>query len=133
MSTLKGFTLIELLVVIIIIGILAALAMPGFGVSKERVLDKEAKANLALIRAAEGVYKMESGFYYPYSGNTAVITDINTYLRLDLPTGTLNWDYKVDTDNSQTTASRTPSASRVWTLPYASGSTTTCTGTACPP
>ena len=132
LSTLKGFTLVELLVVIIIIGILAALALPGFGVSKERVLDKEAKANLALIQAAEKIYKMESGIYYPSAGNTSVITDINTFLRLNLPTAALSWSYKIDTDNSQTTASRLPASSRVWTLIY-TGSTATCTGTACPP
>jgi len=132
LSTVKGFTLVELLVVIIIIGILAALALPGFGVSKERVLDKEAKANLALIQAAEKIYRMESGFYYPSSGNSSVITDINTFLRLNLPTNVLSWTYKVDTDNSQTTASRLPSSSRVWTLTY-TGSTSACTGTGCPP
>jgi prepilin-type N-terminal cleavage/methylation domain-containing protein len=128
----KSFTIIELLVVIIIIGILAALALPGFGVSKERVLDKEAKANLALIQAAEKIYKMESGFYYPNSGTTNVIADINTYLRVNLPTGALSWSYEVDGDNSRTTASRLPSSSRVWTLNH-TGSTPTCSGTDCPP
>lgn len=97
---------------------MAALALPGFGVSKERVLDKEAKANLALIQAAEKIYKMESGLYYPDSGSSSVIADINTYLRVNLPTGALSWSYNVDTDNSQTTASRLPSSSRVWTLTY---------------
>ena len=122
----------EVLVVIIIIGILAALAMPGFGVSKERVLDKEAKANLALIQAAEKIYKMESGIYYPSSGTTNVIADINTYLRVNLPAGALSWTYTVDGDNSQTTASRLPAASRVWTLTH-TGSAAACTGTGCPP
>ena len=128
----KSFTLIEILVVIIIIGILAALALPGFGVSKERVLDKEAKANLALIQAAEKIYKMESGIYYPSSGTTSVVADINTYLRVNLPTGALSWSYTVDGDNSQTTASRLPAASRVWTLTH-TGSAAACTGTGCPP
>ena len=53
MSTLKSFTLIELLVVIIILGILGALALPTFGISNERALDKEAKSNLAFIQEAE--------------------------------------------------------------------------------
>ena len=128
----KSFTLVELLVVVIIIGILAALALPGFGTSKERVLDKEAKASLALIQAAEKIYKMEASFYYPVSGNTNVVANINTYLRVDLPTSALSWTYTVDTDNARATASRLPSGSRVWTLTH-TGSTASCAGTDCPP
>ena len=132
MSTLKSFTLLELLVVIIIIGILGALTLPSFGITNERALDKDAKANLAFIQEAEKFYKLESGTYYPAAGNTSVIADINTNLRISLPTGGSAWSYIVDTTNSQATASRLPASSRVWTLTY-TGSTATCTGTACPP
>ncbi|MBU0547290.1 MAG: type II secretion system GspH family protein [Candidatus Omnitrophica bacterium] len=123
----KSFTLIELLIVVVIIGILAALALPGFGTSKERVLDREAKANLALIQAAEKIYRMESSFYYPSSGSTSVIADINTNLRVNLPTGASSWTYAVDGDSDETTASRLPSSSRVWTLTH-TGNTASCTG-----
>ncbi|MDD5252851.1 MAG: prepilin-type N-terminal cleavage/methylation domain-containing protein [Candidatus Omnitrophota bacterium] len=127
----KALTLIELLVVVVIIGILVALALPGFGVSKERALDKEARANLALIQAAEKIYRMESGFYYPSSGSTSVIADINQDLRVNLPTGALSWTYSVDGDSEQATAGRKPSSSRVWTLTF-TGDTPACTGSECP-
>jgi prepilin-type N-terminal cleavage/methylation domain-containing protein len=131
----KSFTLMEMLVVIIIIGILAALALPGFGVTKERVLDREAKANLALIQAAEKIYRMEAGVYYPSSGSESNIVNINTFLRVNLPTGGLSWSYATDTASTQITATRVPSG-RVWTLTYTEAVDAThpaCTGTGCPP
>ena len=65
-----SFTLIEMLVVLVIIATLAALAWPNYMAIKEKTLNREAKATLALIRAAEKVYKMEEGFYYPSPATT---------------------------------------------------------------
>jgi len=86
----KGVTLLELIVVIIILGILAALALPNFGKAKESALEKEALANLRLMSAAEKIYHMENDFYF----TSAVLNTINENLKLSLPAQ--NWNYKID-------------------------------------
>jgi type IV pilus assembly protein PilA len=64
----KGFTLIELLVVILIIGILAAIALPAFLNQRGKAQDTEAKSQVRTAQTA-----MES--YY---------TDNQTYVGADL-------------------------------------------------
>lgn len=95
-SNVKSVTILEILTVIIIIGILAALALPNFGRMRERALDNEAKANLKLIQAAEKIYRMETGYYYPDVSFSPVFTnDINDQLKLFVSGN--NWAYKAIT------------------------------------
>lgn len=55
----KGFTLLEVLVVIIIIGILAALALPQYMKTIRKARIAEATSNIGSIRAAELRYAQE--------------------------------------------------------------------------
>lgn len=111
----RSYTLIEILVVIVIIGILASLAWPNYSKLQEKSLDREAKASLALIRAAERIYKMEVGFYYPFSGAVADPSLINTNLKLSLPTSAAKWTYNVDNASGTGTVQATRSG-RTWEL-----------------
>jgi len=57
MKNRKGFTLIELLIVVVIIGILAAIAIPKFANTKEKAVLASMKSDLRnLVTAQEGFF-----------------------------------------------------------------------------
>ena len=56
----KGFTLIELLIVVVIIGILAAIAIPKFANTKEKAYIASMKSDLRNLVTAEEAYFADS-------------------------------------------------------------------------
>ena len=64
----KGFTLIELLIVIVIIGILAAIAIPKFANTKDKAYVAAMKSDLRNLATYEEQYAADNGGAY-FSGN----------------------------------------------------------------
>jgi type IV pilus assembly protein PilA len=74
----KGFTLIELLVVILIIGILAAIALPAFLGQRARAQDTEAKSAVRQANTAMETYFTDNQTYV--GADQAAIHDIEASL-----------------------------------------------------
>lgn len=66
---LMGFTLIEILVALVIVGILASIALPGYGRVTERSRQAEAISILNVMRGAQLRYSADNGTYTSSTAN----------------------------------------------------------------
>jgi type IV pilus assembly protein PilA len=71
----KGFTLIELLIVVVIIGILAAIAIPKFSNVRDRAYMSAAAADLRNLANQEEVYYNDN---YSYTSDVAAMGFTNS-------------------------------------------------------
>ena len=83
----KGFTLIELLIVVVIIGILAAIAIPKFANTKEKAYIASMKSDLRNLVTAQEAYFSDNNSTYAasttamgtnYKGSSGVTVTINS-------------------------------------------------------
>jgi len=68
----KGFTLIELMIVVVIIGILAAIAIPNFIAMQDRAKEGSTKANMHTMQLASEDYGVKNNG--TYAANASSLT-----------------------------------------------------------
>lgn len=96
----RGFTLVEIMVVVVIIGLLAALAIPAFQRNQRASQNARAVNDFRIFAQAFEVYNTQNGSWPPNSGAGVVPVGMSGEFKTDAWTaprtslgGRWNWDY----------------------------------------
>ena len=108
----EGFTLVELLVVMLILGLLAAIAIPAFFNQRDKARDSDAKAGARSAQTAIETYATDNGGSYA-SASEASLTAIE-------PTLT-NYSLAVNSDASTYTVTVTSQTGNTFSIARGAG------------
>ena len=120
----QGFTLIELLVVIIIIGILAAIAIPVFLNQRQKAVEASMKSDLRTVATFEETTFVDSQAYTATIPTTVKLSPNNTVTATLSTTSPVGGAYCLVAANTN--------ASHSWVYISSAGGLQAATMTACP-
>ncbi len=116
----SGFTLVELLVVMLILGLLAAIAIPSFFNQRDKARDAEAKSAVRTSQTAMETYATDHQGTYagatPGDLQTIETTLNDVGARLHVTSTATSYTVTVDSNNTPNTFSITRAASGLTTL-----------------
>ena len=98
----RGFTLVEIMVVVVIVGILAAIAIPTYGHFRRNARSHAFMHDVRVFAQAFETYAMKNGRWPPSAANGAVPTGMSGEFRdadwtaVNSLGGRWNWDYKTN-------------------------------------
>ena len=85
----KGFTLIELLIVVVIIGILAAIAIPKFSATREKAYFAAMKSDVKNLASQEEIYYADN---YAYTSSKTALTFVaSSGVTVDIAASSSGW------------------------------------------
>lgn len=103
----SGFTLMEMMVAVVVVGIVAAFAIPSYVKATNRAEERQMIGNLRSIAAAQEVYKAQKGNYWPAhvvavpTANQGIAA-INAALNLSIKTSGTRYAYNCNSQVAQT-------------------------------
>ena len=79
-----GFTLLELMVVVIIVGVIAAFAIPNYNKSMQKAHERDMLAQLTAVHAANLLFRSYDGNYWDTGGTDKNMAQINSALSINI-------------------------------------------------